>query len=207
MVLGAVRIFQPAHGYFIRRELLTWGVEQWANVNPGSIYNALRTLTREGYLTETPAEKARGGGQSRTTYQLTVDGNTHFLTLLRRSIWQPDQYDTSNLLGGLSFMHFLTRDEVISAMEARAGALRNILSESQHSMRSAEETRVIPAQTFELWFVSHERLKGELTWSEQLVGRLRQGYYRFTPEPGWDTGPAPDGTWPGPLDKADAIQT
>ena len=44
LILGAVRIFQPVHGYFVRRELLTWRVEQWAKINPGSIYNALRTL-------------------------------------------------------------------------------------------------------------------------------------------------------------------
>jgi hypothetical protein len=30
LVLGAVRIFQPAHGYLVRRELLSWGVENWA---------------------------------------------------------------------------------------------------------------------------------------------------------------------------------
>ena len=43
LVLGAVRIFQPAHGYLVRRELLSWDVENWAAINPGSIYNMLRT--------------------------------------------------------------------------------------------------------------------------------------------------------------------
>ena len=50
LVLGAVRIFQPAHGYLVRRELLSWDVENWAAINPGSIYNMLRTLTRAGPL-------------------------------------------------------------------------------------------------------------------------------------------------------------
>ena len=50
LVLGAVRIFQPAHGYLVRRELVTWHVDDWANLNPGSIYNALRTLARDGLL-------------------------------------------------------------------------------------------------------------------------------------------------------------
>ena len=52
LVLGAVRIFQPAHGYLVRRELLSWDVENWAAINPGSIYNMLRTLTRDGLLEE-----------------------------------------------------------------------------------------------------------------------------------------------------------
>ena len=50
LILGAVRIFQPVHGYFVRRELLTWRAEQWANLNPGSVYNALRTLERDGFI-------------------------------------------------------------------------------------------------------------------------------------------------------------
>ncbi len=35
LVLGAVRIFQPTHGYFVRRELASWQVEEWAHLNPG----------------------------------------------------------------------------------------------------------------------------------------------------------------------------
>jgi DNA-binding PadR family transcriptional regulator len=58
LVLGAVRIFQPTHGYFVRRELASWQVEEWAHLNPGSVYNALRGLTKEGLLAEEP-ETAR----------------------------------------------------------------------------------------------------------------------------------------------------
>ena len=50
LVLGVVRLFQPVHGYEVRRELLSWRAQEWASVKPGSIYNALKTLTREGYL-------------------------------------------------------------------------------------------------------------------------------------------------------------
>ena len=42
VVLGAVRQFEPVHGYFLRRELMTWHVDEWANIQPGSIYNALK---------------------------------------------------------------------------------------------------------------------------------------------------------------------
>ena len=52
LVLGCVRIFQPVHGYFLRRELMSWEVERWAHIHPGSIYNALKTLTKAGLLAE-----------------------------------------------------------------------------------------------------------------------------------------------------------
>ena len=59
LVLGGVRIFEPAHGYLVRRELLSWQVEEWAHVKPGSIYNALRTMTRDGLLLEEPRRRSR----------------------------------------------------------------------------------------------------------------------------------------------------
>ena len=52
LVLGCVRIFQPVHGYFLRRELVSWEVDRWAHVHPGSIYNALKSLTKAGLLEE-----------------------------------------------------------------------------------------------------------------------------------------------------------
>jgi DNA-binding PadR family transcriptional regulator len=70
LVLGVVRIFQPVHGCSVRRELLTWKVDDWAHVKPGSIYNALRTLTKEGYL-EAAGTHTEGSRPERTLYQLT----------------------------------------------------------------------------------------------------------------------------------------
>ena len=43
LVLGVVKLFQPVHGYEVRRELLSWRAQEWASVQPGSIYNALKS--------------------------------------------------------------------------------------------------------------------------------------------------------------------
>ena len=51
LVLGAVQIFGPANGYQLRRELLSWEVERWAYLNPGSIYSMLTTLEKQGAIT------------------------------------------------------------------------------------------------------------------------------------------------------------
>jgi DNA-binding PadR family transcriptional regulator len=205
LILGAVRIFQPAHGYFLRRELLSWDVEKWANINPGSIYNALRTLTREGFLAETADTDA--GTKTKARYELTHDGNTQFMQLLRQSLWQVDQWDSSSLLGGLCFMHFLHREEMLDAMAARADALRGILSSTGHALRDMEQTRSAPAQTAEQFLLSAERWEGELRWCETVTDRVKQGYYRFANEPGWDAGPGTVRERPGPLDKPENIQT
>jgi hypothetical protein len=48
LVLGAIRTMQPVHGYVVRRELVSWRLEETTNVKPGSIYGAIRTLVKDG---------------------------------------------------------------------------------------------------------------------------------------------------------------
>ena len=67
LVLGVVRTFQPVHGYDVRRELVSWHAEEWAQVAPGSIYNALKSLTRDGLLEMVGTDQV-GGRPERTTY-------------------------------------------------------------------------------------------------------------------------------------------
>jgi len=50
LVLGVVRIFQPVHGYDLKRELISWHVEEWASLATGSIYSQLKTLVKEGMI-------------------------------------------------------------------------------------------------------------------------------------------------------------
>src|SRR5690348_11266225 len=92
LLLGAVRIFQPVHGYLLRRELLTWQVEDWAHLNPGSIYSGLRTLVKQGYLEEL--------GDDPIAYRLTLDGENEYRRLLDVALREPDWSDPTRLLGG-----------------------------------------------------------------------------------------------------------
>ena len=92
LVLGAVHILQPAHGYLVMRELSTWKVDEWANLKPGSIYNALRTLTKAGLLSREPREEGGSGG-GKSVYRLTADGETEFERLVRQAIWQLHPWD------------------------------------------------------------------------------------------------------------------
>ena len=57
MILGLVQWMQPVHGYDVRRELLSWSADKWANVQPGSIYHGLRKLAEEGLLRTVATEQ------------------------------------------------------------------------------------------------------------------------------------------------------
>src|SRR5690348_7706365 len=99
-----------AHGYQVRRELLGWSADRWANVAPGSIYHALKQMTKEGLLEPVDQEEA-GAGPERTGYRLTADGEAEFQTLLSKSITDVDSDRTGeySLAAALTFMTALPR--------------------------------------------------------------------------------------------------
>ena len=192
LLLGAVRVFQPVHGYLLRRELLTWQVEDWANVNPGSIYTGLRTLVRHGLLCE------EGGDP--VAYRLTPDGETEFQRLLSAALRDPEPGDSSRLLAGLCFMTFLPRTEVREALRARGLVLEAMISRQAATERSIEQARLAPATTVELSRVVQHWLGGELSWVREFCERLDAGHYRFADAAAGLDRPV-DGVWlPAVLD-------
>ena len=183
LVLGAVRIFQPAHGYLMRRELLTWQVEDWANLNPGSIYNALRSLTRDGLLVEKEAEIAVGGvgPGARAAYTLTADGETEFFRLLREALWQLHPSQPSWLLAGLSFWWALTRREVLDALEARRSQLAARLASTPYVVEEIRSSAT-PDHVVEHIHLFEMHLRAELDWVESVSTRIADGAYGFAGE-------------------------
>ncbi|RKH24127.1 PadR family transcriptional regulator, partial [Corallococcus sp. CA031C] len=68
LLLGADGLFEPVNGYQIRRELMSWQADQWANVAPGSIYHGLARLSADGLLTRHDVTE---GARDVAVYQLT----------------------------------------------------------------------------------------------------------------------------------------
>ena len=184
LILGAVRIFQPVHGYFVRRELMTWRADEWAHLNPGSVYNALRSLARDGFLRE-------DSDDNRTTYRLTADGETEFLHLLRRALWHIDPFGQDSLLAAISFMPALARDEVVAALEHRIAVIETGHRSLDYDIRALTQDGTKPPHVGELLRLSDAWQQGELEWTRGLLERIRGGEYVFTGEP-WvapDTAP------------------
>lgn len=181
LVLGAVRIFQPVHGYFVRRELLSWHADAWAHLNPGSIYNALRSLTRDGYLEELGTE-AHGGRPARTSYRLTAGGETEFQTLLRDALWHVDPYSTS-LHAAWSLSWALTREEVIAALEHRIEQIEASARTTTFAVEALAADPAKPSHVREHLHLTQARLDGEAAWTRDLVARLRASEHWFAGEP------------------------
>jgi DNA-binding PadR family transcriptional regulator len=189
LLLGTVRIFQPVHGYFVRRELQSWHADAWANLNPGSVYNGLRSLARDGFVEEVGTE-AQGGRPARTTYRLTADGQTEFLRLLRNSLWNVS-LESADLMAAWSFAWVLRREEVIAALESRIEQVEASARATQFAIEDIPGHPGTPDTVAEHYRLAQARLDGEAGWARQLLERLRAGEYWFEgePDPPWSARP------------------
>lgn len=178
LVLGAIRILQPVHGYEIRRELLSWQADEWANIAPGSIYGALKTMERNGWIE--PVETSQEGTRpARTTYQVTDDGEKEFHSLLG-STWMRAHADNHPLLPAVALMPFAERESVISYLEARALTL-----EAERKRAQAQISQILtgtgdpatgtPHHTAEMIRLTLALTEAELTWTNSLMKRLTSG--------------------------------
>ena len=103
LVLGVVSIFGPANGYQLRRELLSWEVERWAHLNPGSIYSMLSTLEKQGAI-ERHDIALEDGGRPVAVYTMTDAGAAEFQSLVYEAIATvPDSGDALPLRVALNF--------------------------------------------------------------------------------------------------------
>lgn len=169
MILGLVQWMQPVHGYDVRRELLSWSADKWANVQPGSIYHALRKLTEEGLLREVAKEQV-GARPARTTYEITPKGAEEFLTLLRSNWWHlatpPDPF-----MAAFSFLPALPREEAAAALRNRAVQLQAGV-EQLRSAQKADWTQAKPTFVSWMWELTIDRSEAEIRWCERTADRI-----------------------------------
>jgi len=172
LILGVVRIFQPVHGYDVRRELLSWHADEWANIAPGSIYHALKKLSDEGLLHEVATEQV-GARPARTTYEITPKGEEEFQDLLRRHWWDyrpPLDPFTSAFV----FLPALPRQESVAALRHRAQLLRLFCQGAQVRVDNDLDKEHAP-HVAEMFKLEVARAGVQADWCDALADRLEKG--------------------------------
>jgi DNA-binding PadR family transcriptional regulator len=184
LVLGVVRGYGRAHGYLVGNDLLSWGADEWANVKWGSIYHALKQLTKEGRLTDELVPP------SRTDYVLTELGEAEYLKLLRDSLKRPEL--RPDMLGaGLALMPSLARDEAIGLLKQRLEVLEG-KRDAALGLKRAWGRPVHVRELYGLW--EHSAASG-VEWTRGLIERLGAGEYPMLGEP---DSPGAPGSWHDP---------
>lgn len=190
VILGAVFQFQPVHGYFLRRELSTWHVDEWANIQPGSIYNGLKSLANDGYVFESGVE-SDGKRPPRTTYSITPEGEVELLRMLRDTLWNVEPFDTKSIMTLASFMFILSRAEVITGLEHRINKIDALVLANGFHIEDTARSATTPKYVREIFELSSARLLAEQEWARSLLARLQAGDYVFAGERGDASAPAP----------------
>lgn len=182
LVLGLVRGYGRAHGYLIGNDLLSWGADDWANVKWGSIYHALKQLTKSGHLRDDWVAPGR------TDYELTELGEQEFQKLLRTAISRPEP--RPDMLGaGLALLPALTREDAIGLLEKRREALLTERDNARVQLRKSQER---PPHVWELYSLWEHSAEAGLAWTQGVIDRLAAGAYPMAGEPG---SPGKPGSW------------
>jgi DNA-binding PadR family transcriptional regulator len=172
LVLGVVRMYGQAHGYQVRRELLSWAADSWANVAPGSIYHALRKLTKDGLLTEAAVEEGESG-PDRTVYRLTDDGETEFRLLLTRALSEPERGPES-LSAAIVFVTTLPRARAVDLLNCRITRVQGRLATATAGTTSATGKPAHVRELSRLWEFAGD---ADIRWARSLLDRLTAGEF------------------------------
>ena len=172
MILGVVQWLQPVHGYDVRRELLSWNADKWANVQPGSIYHGLRKLSEEGLLREVATEQV-GARPARTSYEITAKGEAEFQSQLRNHWWNiasaPDPF-----VAAFAFLPSLPREEAAAALRNRAMQLSAGVKQLEAAL-AADWLDKKPIYVSWMWELSMARAAAEIDWCSRIATRIESG--------------------------------
>lgn len=181
LVLWMVRGYGRTHGYVIGTDLLSWGAGEWANVKWGSVYHALKTLTRDGLLRDFDEVPHR------TEYEITERGEAEFMRLLRDSVRAPRP--RADYLGAaMAMLPALPRAEAVALLRERLAALESARDKAQAQL----DGWVDPAHVVELFGLWVHEAEADIDWTRGLIGRLESGAYAMAGEPG---SPGRPGSW------------
>lgn len=175
LVLGAVRQHGRTHGYQVRNDLEYWGAHEWSSAKPGSIYHALKYMTKQGLLLAHEIAPSTAGGPPRTEYELTEAGEDAYLELLRASLRAHDQR-IDVLTAGVGLIVDLPRDEAVALLRERVLALERWHTEVERhwSPQSPPSEWGHIGEIMRLWM--HNSVSS-VEWTRGLIERLEDGAY------------------------------
>lgn len=119
-VLGFLNV-KPLHGYDIQQYLQLTYADYWADILPGSIYNALKKMTRKGWVEVARTEAV--GHRNRAIYKITDAGKKALKGLLLDAWHKPPRVMPGTLYTALMFVNELDKEQVVRAVDEQ---IRNL---------------------------------------------------------------------------------
>lgn len=161
----------PVHGYELRKQL---GVRLggFRLFSYGSLYPALRRLTRAGLIAEDPEPEPESGAWSRRgrrVYRITAEGKERFADLLSES--GPQAWDDESFGVHLAFFSRTPAEARMRILEGR----RRAVEERREGLRSAlaRAGEQIDRYTLQLHQLGHDSCEREVRWLNELIENER----------------------------------
>ncbi len=184
-ILGTLSASGPLHGHQIRQQAQFDRTELWTDVQPGSLYGALKRLAAEGLIRELRTER-QGNRPERTVYEITTAGRRALSAVrdeaLRRIVAPNDPFDLA-----LAQSRDIAQEHLGAVVADRLAALRAQESSLRHQAVSADQYLNEAERMIMLHLV--ERVAGEVRWHEELLARIPKIAADFNDGIG---GPSPD---------------
>jgi len=181
LVLGVVVLFEPVNGYQVRRELLSWEVDDWAGVNPGSVYSMLATLTKQGAI-ERHDLLPDGLVREVAVYTVTRKGHEEMRRLIERGL-SAAPIDPGWLRAAVSLAPIAERATVVELLHRRIVDLVRRISLVE---RRSEALRDEPGTPAHVWWTSEYELallRAEADWCERFAQAVERGEMFFAGDP------------------------
>jgi len=184
LLLGAVAMFEPVNGYQIRRELVSWRVDEWANLGPGSIYSGLTTLEKLGQVVRHDVDD---DGRPVAVYEITEVGRGELARLLGDGLETVHLFSSVAFHAAFGMLPLLPRDVALRHLEVRLHEIDRSLVEWDPG--DGDQAPPHAVHGVRLWL---DLLAQERTWLVATVERLPSGDFDLAGEPWRWVPPADD---------------
>jgi len=124
VVLGLL-FEQDRYGYEIIQEVKKRHFEQWANINPASIYNHLNRLEKSGALSSR-TEKV-GNSPERKVYSITEEGRRLLSDMVVEALSSDSCADYAIGDLGMAFVYCTDEQAALGAIQSRIAALEGVI--------------------------------------------------------------------------------
>lgn len=162
-LLGLLRE-APVHGYELRKQLALrlGGLRAFSY---GSLYPALRRLTRAGLIVEEEGAESTRSRRARRVYRITAEGKERLDELLAEA--GPHAWDDESFTVHLAFFSRTPRETRMRILEGR----RRAVEERREGMRSAltKAGAQIDRYTQQLQQLGLDSCEREVRWLNELI--------------------------------------
>ncbi len=179
-VLGLL-VDSNRHGYEVVAVAERWAVHRWAGISIGSIYNALRQLTKAGFVEVAKVEK-EGKRPERSVYKITTSGQIECRRMIEHGLGSLE-YESREVDMALAFAHLIPSEirkvklqdrlgplvERKNQLQFLADAYESCLSEARPDLDSFRTLRI--QQPWIYCGIKHglSRLNVEEAWTRDLI--------------------------------------